>query len=633
MSHDSYPCPTCGFVLQPQFRFCPSCGTPNQPPAPTVAPEAEQIAPSVDAETDGSASVASPLVMPEAEAGSEEEEAWQMPPMIEQVETQEETQISASEAPYVDFASLFGYGTEEAPAQSEEQIEQPALSVEAQAEEVEQAVIDEPPGAEEQPVVEESPAADQEQMLPLEASATAAEVAGAEEVSAQEPAQALASEDRLAITGPLPDASDLPTQPVELDENADAAPEIAEVEDSETGVSVDVESEHTPAAPYIEAPIVESGGGAATGPLEAAPAHEPTSTEPAYEPVEEEPANAEPAEQIAQPEPVYAVQSYEAIQPEPVEEQSAYAPAQQDPVAATEQPEVISFSELFAWQSADQTGDSAPLYTPPAEAAQEQQQEVDVSSAPTSEQAADDVANAEPEALAQESSATVYTFDYSTPQREDEEDEIDAPSWKPGDEPVAPAQPVSPVYRSYEQNAPPMPAPPPPTQPAMPPGERPKPGTPEYEEMARRAMEQKQGGTPATAPVDTSPLSTPSYTHPAPTPPYGYTPEPTPQPAPPPPVQPSMPPPGQRPRPGTPEYEEMARRAMEQHGSSSTNTSPLSTSPQPTQPIYSPEPPPQPVPPTQPSMPPPGQRPRPGTPEYEEMARRAMEERRRQQGQ
>jgi hypothetical protein len=210
---------------------------------------------------------------------------------------------------------------------------------------------------------------------------------------------------------------------------------------------------------------------------------------------------------------------------------------------------------------------------------------------------------------------------------------MSAPSWKPGDEPATPAQnpqaftpeqSTTPVYQSYSQGAPTVPQP---VQPAMPPsGQRPKPGTPEYEEMARRAMEEQLRGTSASAPADTSPLSTPQFTDTTSV--YGYVPEPVPQPAPP--VQPAMPPPGQRPKPGTPEYEEMARRAMDQRGVPSANTSPLGSVSQPAQPVYTPEPTPQPAPPVQPAMAPPGQRPKPGTPEYEEMARRAMEERQKQ---
>ena len=125
---------------------------------------------------------------------------------------------------------------------------------------------------------------------------------------------------------------------------------------------------------------------------------------------------------------------------------------------------------------------------------------------------------------------------------------------------------------------------------------RPKPGTPEYEEMARQAMAQR-GVTPAPAPLPAQP----TYQPPAPS----QTPI----------WSPGMP----RPKPGTPEYEEMARQAMAQRG--------VAPPPGPSQPQSSPasfgSPPPSQPPAWSPGMP----RPKPGTPEYEEMARQAMAQR------
>jgi hypothetical protein len=128
---------------------------------------------------------------------------------------------------------------------------------------------------------------------------------------------------------------------------------------------------------------------------------------------------------------------------------------------------------------------------------------------------------------------------------------------------------------------------------------RPKPGTPEYEEMVRAALAQRGIGT-APLPSTSQPYQSPQQ-----------------QPQ----AQPSwQPQPGQpRPKPGTPEYEEMVKQALAQRGIS---TGPLPAQPPPSQSQT-----------TQASPFAPGQpRPKPGTPEYEEMVRQALNERRQREG-
>ncbi len=127
---------------------------------------------------------------------------------------------------------------------------------------------------------------------------------------------------------------------------------------------------------------------------------------------------------------------------------------------------------------------------------------------------------------------------------------------------------------------------------------RPQRGTPEYDAMVRAALAQR--GVSYTPPTSTpqaqpqqQPQAQPSWQS-----------------------QPDQP----RPKPGTPEYEEMVRAALAQRG---IGTAPLSSPP--SQPYQSPQQQPQ----AQPSwQPQPGQpRPKPGTPEYEEMVRQALAQR------
>lgn len=130
---------------------------------------------------------------------------------------------------------------------------------------------------------------------------------------------------------------------------------------------------------------------------------------------------------------------------------------------------------------------------------------------------------------------------------------------------------------------------------------RPKPGTPEYDEMVRAALAHRGIST---GPLPSKPAQASQ--------PYQSPQQPQSQPA----WQP-QPDPGQpRPKPGTPEYDEMVKAALAQRG--------ISTGPLPSQPSSQG---------TQAQSYDSGQpRPKPGTPEYEEMVRRALNERRQREG-
>jgi hypothetical protein len=144
---------------------------------------------------------------------------------------------------------------------------------------------------------------------------------------------------------------------------------------------------------------------------------------------------------------------------------------------------------------------------------------------------------------------------------------------------------------------------------------KPKPGTPEYEEMVRRALEEQKNRQQAPA---------------AQSQPQPVAPPPPPQP----PAQPRITtlygsPSAEKPKPGTPEYEEMARQALNQRLQDSGLPPAPPPQPAPT-PQYQPSPPPpEPAPYSDPNAP----KPKPGTPEYEAMAQRAMEEMRRKREQ
>ncbi|MBF6612038.1 MAG: hypothetical protein IVW55_02820 [Chloroflexi bacterium] len=128
-------------------------------------------------------------------------------------------------------------------------------------------------------------------------------------------------------------------------------------------------------------------------------------------------------------------------------------------------------------------------------------------------------------------------------------------------------------------------------EPGMP---RPKPGTPEYEAMARAALEQAHNGIAGSIPPPT-----PSSSQPA------FAPQPTENQ--PPPQTPSWIPGMPRPKPGTPEYEAMARAALGQRDVSPATTPPSAPAQSPVWTSGAP-------------------RPKPGTPEYEAMARAALEQ-------
>lgn len=140
---------------------------------------------------------------------------------------------------------------------------------------------------------------------------------------------------------------------------------------------------------------------------------------------------------------------------------------------------------------------------------------------------------------------------------------------------------------------------------------RPKPGTPEYEEMVRQALEAQRRmprnsqSTPKQPTTYAQGQSQAQSEQPS-----TYN-------------DPNRP----RPKPGTPEYEEMVREAMKQNQGVRT-TRPLGEAPiQPTIPL--PQDPPVPNPPKWPAEGAP--KPKPGTPEYEAMVLQAMEEMKRKQ--
>jgi hypothetical protein len=118
---------------------------------------------------------------------------------------------------------------------------------------------------------------------------------------------------------------------------------------------------------YSETPPVEATAGPGTGPLDA---------EPAYEQPSEEAAAYQAEGQVSQPQPAYLVQTHEATEPAVVETQPLSQPMQSEPTESPSQPEVISFSELFAWQGSDDTSASAGG-TNPAPTEEPAQQQVE----------------------------------------------------------------------------------------------------------------------------------------------------------------------------------------------------------------------------------------------------------------
>ena len=370
----------------------------------------------------------------------------------------------------------------------------------------------------------------------------------------------------------------------------------------------EVVTETSPPMP-VEAPVAETVVPEAP-PTEAAFPAEPVLQEAvAEEPVTEvpiavEPVTQEPVAEVEPPPPaddLFALLSQIEIE-EPVAPAPYYPEAVPDEVEAMPAPPGTRETDLFE----------------PAVGAVE---EHEAGAAAEMVEAVPAQQEAPPE------SVEVETLPSWRPDSESDTADVALPSWRPGEEadtspfawpstqPEAPPAASSAWSGTYEAAAPSASglAPAPYLDPNAP---RPKPGTPEYEEMVRRALEEQQRkqGAPTPQPQTVAP------------------------PPPPPPQAPAQPqittlfggPGAAKPKPGTPEYEEMARQALNQR---LQNTGPLpgqaptTASPPPAPP----SPPPTPAPYLDPNAP----KPKPGTPEYEEMARRAMEElrRKREQGQ
>ncbi len=584
MSAEIYRCAVCNSPLLADFKFCPSCGSPN---AYYRSREATATAPS---------SPATNTPATEQAVGSQDASA------------------------ILDFAALFGYGNaaEEAP-RPQAQETTPVSGTESQlasedSKQLQANSIEETNRHIEAPVEEVSAP---EMTLPASEGGVQAPGDSAPEIlSASEVAHAGMGTDTVPIRV---------TEPASTPSGALPGEQATESGPSGTGENDIVTENVTPVASQSSSQESEQvyKGGASTGPL-----HE----EEAPVLVVDE-AGGDATEVDRQVEPAANLSGYDEGAEEQVEQmpssQSAQEPqAAQQAQAAQTGP--LSFSDLFSWTTDEsQPGAYEPVASTPA------LQENQALPAQPPWQEPNPSPTQPPQEQTSEPAPAILTYDSSSTQQE-AATQYDAPSWKPGDEDQSASQqqvwtppptPTPSIYQSYSPSVSPVQPRPATSSPDLPPpGQRPKPGTPEYEEMARRALETRgvQPTPPQGYPPQGSQSGQVSYTPPS-------------QQAPPPPVTPSVPPPGQRPRPGTPEYEEMARRAMEERlkqqgsgGTAAQATPAYGYTPQSSEANYAPPPPP--PPPVTPSMPPPGQRPKPGTPEYEEMARRAMEERLKQQG-
>ncbi len=190
-----------------------------------------------------------------------------------------------------------------------------------------------------------------------------------------------------------------------------------------------------------------------------------------------------------------------------------------------------------------------------------------------------------------------------------EEEQAPLPSWHPGEETAAPqfawpgaesATQAAPVSSGEQYGSTPMASQAPASPYTDPNVPRPKPGTPEYEAMVQRALEERlhaQPGGGQGQPGETAYAAPPPQS----AQPAAFTA----------PFAPSA----SRPKPGTPEYEEMARQALNQR----IQSGPLAGPPQP-----APTGPPVAQPPAADAP-----KPKPGTPEYEAMVQRALDEMRR----
>jgi hypothetical protein len=577
MSAEIYRCSTCNSPLLADFKFCPSCGTPNAYYRPTEAATTTPAPPATNEP-------------PTEQAGG-----------------------SRDASAILDFAALFGYGnaTEASSPQAQDSaqlsgtVPQPASedSHQLQASSIEEIGSQIEPPLDEVSANDGTLPASEDGMQVQAPEYNAPEIHGAAEI-----AQVGMGRD----TGPL-----LVTEPVSTPPGA-----LPEEQSAESGAYHDggndiVAETPVPLQSNSQEPEQVHKAGASTGPL--------------Y--VQEAPAmvmviaEATGATLDPQDEPAATVMGHDEGAGEEVEQTPSSQPDQAAQANQAAQTGPLSFSDLFAWTTDEsQPGSYDPLISTPA------RQEQDTSHAQASWQETSPPPTQLPQEQASEPAPAIVSYDSSSTHQETAA-QYDAPSWKPGDEDQSASQqsswtpsptPTTPIYQSYSPSSSPVQPQTVPTSPDLPPpGQRPKPGTPEYEEMARRALETRgiQATPPQGYPPQGSQAGQASYT------------QPSRQQAPTPPVTPAVPPPGQRPKPGTPEYEEMARRAMEERlkqqdsGTPAQPTPAYGYTPQSPETNYAPPPPP-----VTPAVPPPGQRPKPGTPEYEEMARRALEERLKQQG-
>jgi hypothetical protein len=599
MSAENLRCSVCNNQILPDFKFCPSCGATNpyyRPPE--LAPPIQDEAPSAEQEM--------PFTQPPETAAYSYPAYEASPPVDDQA-----AGVSGSPGP-LDFASLFGYGmTEEATKpQAQELSQETTIAPEAGLQQIASASEPTEPAAY---TVEQAPP-QTETISEPEVGLASMEGTTAAEAEEPENIPLLA-----AIVESLPPGTDASS-------GTDTAPtQVAERKSPSTGPLPELAAAEANDVPEAVASTFSAGDtqlqeagykpGPATGPLGQ------------DAPVVVETGAADEAEERSQEDEKSAEDEAAGdMQPQPM---------QDAPDGQQEEDAALSFSDLFSWSATDESkpGASEPAasgeqgaYTTPVPSWQED------ANAGTPAQPSPQESTGEP-------ATTVFTYDSAATQQTSPQ--YDAPSWRPDDEeqssyrPVdgAPTteqqsqqsawtQPPTPTPSVYQSYSPGASTPSPVTTPDIPlSGQRPKPGTPEYEEMARKALEAKgisptppQGYTPRPGVTDTpATSSTPSTSS-------GTAP---------------VLPPGQRPKPGTPEYEEMARRAMEERLKQQGGAGAATSQPTPSQ-GYTPQageasyPPP--TPPVTPTVPPPGQRPKPGTPEYEEMARRALEERLRQQG-
>jgi hypothetical protein len=498
MSAEIYRCAVCNSPLLADFKFCPSCGSPN---AYYRSREATATAPS--------------------------SHATNAPATEQAVGSQDALAI-------LDFAALFGYGNaaEEAPrpqaqetalvsgtesqTPSEVREQLQANSIEETSEQIEAPV-------EEVSAPEMALSAFEDGMQASEDSTP--EIQGASELAlagmGTDTGPLHVTEPFSTPSGALPGEQATESGPGENDIVAETVTPVALQSGSQESEQVYKAGASTGPLHEEEAPVlvVDEAGGDATG---------------------------EGTDVDRQVEPAANISGHDEAAKEQVEKM----PSSQSPQEAqAAQTGPLSFSDLFSWT----TDESQPgAYEPVASTPALQKNQALPAQPPWQEP--NPTPTQPPQEQASEPSPAILTYDSSSTQQE-ASTQYDAPSWKPGDEDQSASQqqvwtppptPTPSIYQSYSPSPPPVQPQTAPTSPDLPPpGQRPKPGTPEYEEMARRALETRgvQPTPPQGYPLQGSQSGQVSYTPPSR------------QEAPPPPVTPSVPPPGQRPRPGTPEYE------------------------------------------------------------------------------